>query len=324
MYTQDGRQAPFSGWTGLWLFLPIIGAFVWFIKIQGALNRYWESEEHRLAPDRTSRASPKRGQSVRGRATGVVLPALVVLGLVARRRDRVDGLDAERLGRDAPAVRVAARHVLHASGSSRVVRRGRAPALRAHAEARRSRARRRRGRIPALRSALDARVFWGSSPRSRTGASATGSLPRRPKRKATSPFRARAPVPTTPDREQLAAVRAERLVASDRVVVAGLVLAAIVAYVVSERRAQPRQTLGRGPRRAARARARRDARRPAGGGRPAPRDHRGLRPARARARRERRRTPRCGDLRRVPAPRPRRPRARPASRRAPDGAVHAG
>jgi hypothetical protein len=44
MYKADGRQAPFSGWTGLWLLLPIIGAFVWFIKIQGALNRYWESK----------------------------------------------------------------------------------------------------------------------------------------------------------------------------------------------------------------------------------------------------------------------------------------
>ena len=36
MYTQDGRPAPFTGWTGLWLFLPIIGAFVWFIEVQGA------------------------------------------------------------------------------------------------------------------------------------------------------------------------------------------------------------------------------------------------------------------------------------------------
>ena len=44
MYQQDGRPAPFSGWTGLWLLLPIVGAFVWFIKIQGALNRYWESK----------------------------------------------------------------------------------------------------------------------------------------------------------------------------------------------------------------------------------------------------------------------------------------
>jgi hypothetical protein len=44
MYKLDGRQAPFTGWTGLWLLLPIVGAFVWFIKIQGALNRYWESK----------------------------------------------------------------------------------------------------------------------------------------------------------------------------------------------------------------------------------------------------------------------------------------
>ena len=50
MYKQDGREAPFTGWTGLWLLLPIIGAFVWFIKIQGALNRYWESKASAAAP----------------------------------------------------------------------------------------------------------------------------------------------------------------------------------------------------------------------------------------------------------------------------------
>jgi hypothetical protein len=33
-----------TGWTGLWMFLPIAGWFVWIIKIQGALNRYWESQ----------------------------------------------------------------------------------------------------------------------------------------------------------------------------------------------------------------------------------------------------------------------------------------
>ena len=44
MFKADGRPAPFTGWTGLWLLLPIIGMFVWFIKIQGALNRYWESK----------------------------------------------------------------------------------------------------------------------------------------------------------------------------------------------------------------------------------------------------------------------------------------
>ena len=50
MYRQDGREAPFSGWTGLWLLLPIIGAFVWFIKVQGALNQYWESKPAASAP----------------------------------------------------------------------------------------------------------------------------------------------------------------------------------------------------------------------------------------------------------------------------------
>ena len=42
MYRSDGQQAPFSGWTGLWLLLPIVGAIVWFVKIQGGLNRYWQ------------------------------------------------------------------------------------------------------------------------------------------------------------------------------------------------------------------------------------------------------------------------------------------
>ncbi len=50
MYKLDGREPPFSGWTGLWLLLPIIGAFVWFIKVQGALNRYWESKASTPAP----------------------------------------------------------------------------------------------------------------------------------------------------------------------------------------------------------------------------------------------------------------------------------
>jgi hypothetical protein len=36
-----------SGWTGLWLFpggILIIPAIVWFVKVQGALNRYWEGK----------------------------------------------------------------------------------------------------------------------------------------------------------------------------------------------------------------------------------------------------------------------------------------
>jgi hypothetical protein len=44
MYKADGREAPFSGWLGLWFLLPLIGWIVWFVKVQGALNRYWESK----------------------------------------------------------------------------------------------------------------------------------------------------------------------------------------------------------------------------------------------------------------------------------------
>jgi Domain of unknown function (DUF4234) len=47
MYQRDGRVAPMSGWTGLWLFpfgIFLIPAIVWFVKIQGGLNRYWESK----------------------------------------------------------------------------------------------------------------------------------------------------------------------------------------------------------------------------------------------------------------------------------------
>jgi Domain of unknown function (DUF4234) len=47
MYARDGRETPMTGWTGLWLFpgaILIIPAIVWFVKVQGALNRYWESK----------------------------------------------------------------------------------------------------------------------------------------------------------------------------------------------------------------------------------------------------------------------------------------
>ena len=44
MYRGDGRTAPMTGWTGLWMFLPLIGFIVWTVKVQGALNRYWTSK----------------------------------------------------------------------------------------------------------------------------------------------------------------------------------------------------------------------------------------------------------------------------------------
>jgi len=46
MYKRAGKEPPVTGWTGLWLFpfgFLIVTAIVWFVKTQGALNRYWEA-----------------------------------------------------------------------------------------------------------------------------------------------------------------------------------------------------------------------------------------------------------------------------------------
>ena len=47
LYSKSGQEPPVTGWTGLWLFpfgFLIVPAIVWFVKIQGALNRFWEGE----------------------------------------------------------------------------------------------------------------------------------------------------------------------------------------------------------------------------------------------------------------------------------------
>jgi hypothetical protein len=44
MYKLDGRQAPMTGWAGLWNLIPLVGTIIWWVKIQRALNRYWESK----------------------------------------------------------------------------------------------------------------------------------------------------------------------------------------------------------------------------------------------------------------------------------------
>ena len=45
MYEElDGQASPVRGITGLWFLLPILGSLIWFVQVQGALNRYWESK----------------------------------------------------------------------------------------------------------------------------------------------------------------------------------------------------------------------------------------------------------------------------------------
>jgi hypothetical protein len=44
MYQSDGKQSPVEPIVGLWLFLPIIGIFIYADRIQGALNEFWVSK----------------------------------------------------------------------------------------------------------------------------------------------------------------------------------------------------------------------------------------------------------------------------------------
>ncbi|MGY2704688.1 MULTISPECIES: DUF4234 domain-containing protein [unclassified Nocardioides] len=48
LYERDGRPAPVKAATGLWYLLLgwlfLIGAIVWFVKTNGALNDYWRSK----------------------------------------------------------------------------------------------------------------------------------------------------------------------------------------------------------------------------------------------------------------------------------------
>jgi nitrogen fixation-related uncharacterized protein len=44
LHRDDGKEAPHSPLWGLWLLLPVIGPFVWFIPTQGTLNAFWQSK----------------------------------------------------------------------------------------------------------------------------------------------------------------------------------------------------------------------------------------------------------------------------------------
>lgn len=41
LYGHRGQPEPVSTITGVWILLPLVGAVVWFVKTNAALNRYW-------------------------------------------------------------------------------------------------------------------------------------------------------------------------------------------------------------------------------------------------------------------------------------------
>jgi len=44
MYERDGRESPVTAIWGLWFLLPIIGHIIWYLKVQDALNEFWQSK----------------------------------------------------------------------------------------------------------------------------------------------------------------------------------------------------------------------------------------------------------------------------------------
>jgi hypothetical protein len=43
LYEKDGRVSPVQTTTGFWVFLPLVGSIVWYLKVQKAINEFWTS-----------------------------------------------------------------------------------------------------------------------------------------------------------------------------------------------------------------------------------------------------------------------------------------
>jgi len=48
-YNRNGWPSPVKPLDGLWLLLPLVGPFIWYPKVQAALNSYWVSQGSRAA-----------------------------------------------------------------------------------------------------------------------------------------------------------------------------------------------------------------------------------------------------------------------------------
>jgi hypothetical protein len=59
LYFREGRARPVSALTGFWIFLPLVGWFVWVIKCQRRLNEFWAAH----GADSVSSATPSFGST---------------------------------------------------------------------------------------------------------------------------------------------------------------------------------------------------------------------------------------------------------------------
>ena len=44
LYQRDSKPAPVSATTGFWVLIPLLGSFIYYFKVQGALNDFWTSK----------------------------------------------------------------------------------------------------------------------------------------------------------------------------------------------------------------------------------------------------------------------------------------
>ena len=53
LYEEEGLPAPITAVWGLWFLLPLIGHIIWYIRIQSALNGFWQARGATSSPGLT-------------------------------------------------------------------------------------------------------------------------------------------------------------------------------------------------------------------------------------------------------------------------------
>ena len=50
LYRREGKEPPITTIWGLWFLLPIIGNFIWYLRIQRSINDYWTDHGSTVSP----------------------------------------------------------------------------------------------------------------------------------------------------------------------------------------------------------------------------------------------------------------------------------
>jgi hypothetical protein len=50
MYVQAGEQPRITTIWGLWFLLPLIGNIIWYVRIQNAINEFWQARGGTTSP----------------------------------------------------------------------------------------------------------------------------------------------------------------------------------------------------------------------------------------------------------------------------------